>query len=47
MLALIAAPSIAADQNASVDTVYFDIYADGRPLYASSPISRREPLRAL
>jgi hypothetical protein len=29
MLALIAAASIAADQNASVDTAYFDMYAEG------------------
>ena len=29
MLSLIAAASIAADQNASVDTAYFDMYADG------------------
>ena len=29
MLSLIAAASIAADQNASVDTAYFDLYADG------------------
>jgi len=29
MLSLIAAASIAADQNASVDTAYFDRYAEG------------------
>ena len=29
MLSLSAAASIAADQNASVDTTYFDMYADG------------------
>ena len=29
MLSLIAAASIAADQNASVDAAYFDMYADG------------------
>ena len=29
MLSLIAAASIAADQNASVDTAYFDMYAEG------------------
>jgi len=29
MLSLIAAASIAADQNASVDTAYFDMYVDG------------------
>ena len=28
MLSLIAAVSIAADQNASADTAYFDMYAD-------------------
>jgi hypothetical protein len=28
ILSLIAAASIAADQNASVDTAYFDMYAD-------------------
>ena len=29
ILSLIAAASIAADQNAPVDTAYFDMYADG------------------
>ena len=29
ILSLVGAPSIAADQNASVDTAYFDVYADG------------------
>ena len=29
ILLLVGATSIAADQNASVDTAYFDVYADG------------------